>query len=146
MNHLILLTHGELSKGIRHSLGFILGEIADVTALSLRMDTSMEESRAMLEGALAACPAGEPVVVATDLPGGSTTQCALSVLPAHDNMYLVSGLNLALLMGLTMLELTGDREADLAALRECVEEAKESLLVVSDVVGSAAAVCDDDEL
>ena len=146
MNNIILLTHGELSKGIRHSLGFILGEAANVTALSLRMDTSMADSRAMLEQALGAYPAAEPVVVATDLPGGSTTQCAVSVLGAHENMYLVSGLNLALLMGLAMLELTGDREEDLAALRECVEEAKESLLVVSDVVGSAAAVCDDDEL
>ena len=52
MNHVVLLTHGEFSKGIAQSCEFILGNVPDLKALSITMETSMEQAADMLREAV----------------------------------------------------------------------------------------------
>ena len=97
MSNIILLTHGDFSKGIAQSCRFILGEAANLIPLSITMETGIEEALGMLRDALAKFEEEEPVIILTDIPGGSTTQAAVRVLGDRDNLYLVSGMNLGLL-------------------------------------------------
>ena len=132
MKNIILLTHGEFSKGIAQSCRFILGDVPNLTALSITLDESVEQTKAMIEDAWKAFGNLGPTILITDIPGGSTTQSAIRILAEHPDFYLVSGLCLGLLLSLAMLELTDDREENLKNIRAVVEEAKDTLMLVND--------------
>lgn len=143
MKNIILLTHGEFSKGIAQSCRFILGDVPNLTALSITLDESIEQTKAMIEDAWKDFGNSAPTILITDIPGGSTTQSSISVLSEHPDFYLVSGLCLGMLLSLAMLELTDDREENLRNIRTVVEEAKDTLMLVND--GEALSILQDEE-
>lgn len=60
-------------------------------------------------------------------------------------VYLVTGLNLGLLLSLATLDLTGNDQEDLSSIREIVEEARETITLVNDLSGGDE-LSDDGEL
>lgn len=143
MKNIILLTHGEFSQGIAQSCRFILGDVPNLTALCITLDESVNQTKAMIENAWKAFDNSAPTILITDILGGSTTQSAIGILPEHPDFYLVSGLNLGLLLSLAMLELTDDREENLKSIRSVIEEAKDTLVLVNDM--TAADTLQDEE-
>ena len=145
MSNIILLTHGDFSKGIAQSCRFILGEAANLIPLSITMETGIEEVLGMLRDAVAKFDEKEPVIILTDIPGGSTTQAAVRVLGDRDNLYLVSGMNLGLLIELAVTEFDEDRAGNEELIREAVEQAKSNLMLIS-TAADGDVLADDDEL
>ncbi len=146
MKNIILLTHGEFSKGIAQSCQFILGNVPNLTALSITLDESADGTVAMIEAALKDFQNDAPTILITDIPGGSTTQAALRALEAHPQLYVLSGLSLGLLLPVAMLELQEDREANLQSLREILEEAKETLTLINDITAGSSVEEEEGEL
>lgn len=130
MKHIILLTHGELGAGIANSLKLILGEYPDLQTLSISLNETVEEIAAMVEEALRNCNPDVPTVLITDIPGGSTTQAGLRVLERHSELYLVTGLNLGLLVGVALAELNGNRKEDRRQLDEIAEQARDTIKLI----------------
>ena len=133
MKNIILLTHGEFSKGIAQSCRFILGEVPNLTPLSITLNETVGETKTMVEQAMEAFDNDAPTMVITDIPGGSTTQAALQVLADHPETWLVTGLNLGLLVALIMLELTGDRETDSGKIKKVLAQARDTMTLVNDM-------------
>ena len=132
MNHVVLLTHGEFSKGIAQSCEFILGNVPDLKALSITMETSMEQAADMLREAVESY-GNQKVIVVTDMAAGSTTQAALRIIPEYENVYLLTGLNLGLLIGLLMTDLTDQKEENIKLLKSIAAQAKDTILFLNDM-------------
>lgn len=132
MNHVVLLTHGEFSKGIAQSCEFILGNVPDLKALSITMETSMEQAADMLREAVELF-GNQQVIVVTDMAAGSTTQAALRIIPEYENVYLLTGLNLGLLIGLLMTDLTDQKEENIKLLKSIAAQAKDTILFLNDM-------------
>lgn len=132
MNHVVLLTHGEFSKGIAQSCEFILGNVPDLKALSITMETSMEQAADMLREAVESF-GNQKVIVVTDMAAGSTTQAALRIIPEYENVYLLTGLNLGLLIGLLMTDLTDQKEENIKLLKSIAAQAKDTILFLDDM-------------
>ena len=133
MNHVVLLTHGEFSKGIAQSCEFILGNVPDLKALSITMETSMEQAADMLREAVESF-GNQKVIVVTDMAAGSTTQAALRIIPEYENVYLLTGLNLGLLIGLLMTDLTDQKEENIKLLKSIAAQAKDTILFLNDMM------------
>lgn len=133
MKNIILLTHGEFSKGIAQSCRFILGEVPNLTPLSITLNETVAETKAMVENVMDAFGNDARTLLITDMPGGSTTQAAIQVLADHPEVYLVTGLNLGLLVALIMFEPGDDRTANLEVLRQIIAQAKDTMTLVNDV-------------
>lgn len=142
MKNIIILTHGEFSRGITQSCRMILGDVAAPLALSIRPDSSTDMVNSMLENAICAYPKNETVVLLTDIPGGSTTRSALSMLNTHSNLIIVSGLNLGLLLEIAVLETAGNLPEDRAQIEEILAEARTSLQIVGDSAGASSDFCE----
>lgn len=69
----------------------------------------------------------------TDIPGGSTTQAAIKVIEGQKDKYLITGLNLGLLLTLVTLPLTKDRTDNLIKLKNAVLEAKNTIQIVDNL-------------
>lgn len=132
MNHVVLLTHGEFSKGIAQSCEFVLGNVPDLKALSITMETSMEQAADMLREAVELF-GNQQVIVVTDMAAGSTTQAALRIIPEYENVYLLTGLNLWLLIGLLMTDLTDQKEENIKLLKSIAAQAKDTILFLNDM-------------
>lgn len=145
MNNIILLTHGEFSKGIAQSCRFILGEVSNLTALSISLDETIDETREMIVNARAAFENARPTILITDIPGGSTTQAAVRVLAEQPDLYLVTGLNLGLLVALIMLDLTDDESENRQRIRMVIRQARETITLVNDMMGNTG-INEDEEL
>ena len=128
----VLLTHGEFSKGIAQSCEFILGNVPDLKALSITMETSMEQAADMLREAVESF-GNQKVIVVTDMAAGSTTQAALRIIPEYENVYLLTGLNLGLLIGLLMTDLTDQKEENIKLLKSIAAQAKDTILFLNDM-------------
>ena len=109
------------------------------------METGIEEALGMLRDAVAKFDEKEPVIILTDIPGGSTTQAAVRVLGDRNNLYLVSGMNLGLLIELAVTEFDEDRAGNEELIREAVEQAKSNLMLIS-TAADGDVLADDDEL
>lgn len=133
MKNIILLTHGDFSKGIAQSSRFILGEVENLVPISITFTETTEATKKMIEDAWRGFHNDAPTIIITDLPGGSTTQSALSFLEGRKNFYLISGLNLGLLLDIAMLDLTEDYETNLNLLRESAQESKNNIQLMNDL-------------
>ena len=132
MNHVVLLTHGEFSKGIAQSCEFVLGNVPDLKALSITMETSMEQAADMLREAVELF-GNQQVIVVTDMAAGSTTQATLRIISEYENVYLLTGLNLGLLIGLLMTDLTDQKEENIKLLKSIAAQAKDTILFLNDM-------------
>lgn len=88
----ILASHGGFSKGLKDSLGMILGELAEgVRAYSLYPGESASDFKESLEREIRES-AGTEFVILTDVFGGSVCN-ALMLLTGYENVKLFAGMN-----------------------------------------------------
>lgn len=122
---LLLISHGDFAAGIASTLRTFFGAdnvySACVTQERGTADL-MDKAQAYLEEW-----GEEQVVICSDLKGGSANQAALALL-ARPGTYLISGMNLALLLQLVMeSEITED------GIREMIAAAKEDMAFINEM-------------
>ena len=98
-----MATHGTFAVGIKESIKLIAGEFKNLKALSCYMKEDFnlkdEIDKILLEGK------DEEIIVVTDIFGGSVNNAFVERIPENKNLFVISGLNLPL-----MLELLGEYE------------------------------------
>lgn len=132
---LLLISHGDFAAGITSTLRNFFGAdnvySACVTQERGTADL-LEKAQAYLDewGA-------EQVVICSDLKGGSANQAALPFL-GRENTFLISGMNLSLLLQLAM-----ESEVTEEGIREMIAAAKEDMAFINDL--SLGKMDEDDE-
>ena len=133
MKHIVLLTHGHLCEGFASALQVISGSDNPLTLLCMEAQDSPDTMHSRVRQVLERFPAAEPVILMTDIPVGSTTQIAIPFLEDYANLYIVTGLNLGLLLEVALNPMEDDVSA---ILREAVEASRQTLLFINDQLDS----------
>ena len=134
MKQLVLLTHGHLCEGFASALQVIAASDTPLTLISMEAQDSPDTMRERVGQVLARFPAEDPVILMTDIPVGSTTQTAIPFLETYANLYIVTGLNLGLLLEIALNPMEGDINA---ILRDAVEASRQTLLFINDQLDSS---------
>lgn len=93
---IVVAAHGDLADGFVSAAALICGQIDDVRAVGLRPEDSPES---FLERLLEASgPPDEPLLILTDLVGGTPHNVAMAVVRRRPSAVLISGVNLAVLI------------------------------------------------
>ena len=108
----VIATHGTFATGIYESLKIIVGEQENVHLLNAFVDSNDIEGP--INEILAKIPQEEELIVCTDVFGGSVNNAWMKRLD-RENLYLITGTNLPLLMQL-FLAPEGDTEAMIRAI------------------------------
>lgn len=142
MSRILVATHARLAEGFADAVRFFMPEARNVSFLNGYVESNELERE--LRAALEALPGDGPVVVCTDIPGGSVNQVAMG-LAGEYGFQLVSGINLPLLLELVLAD---DPTPD--ALTQTVVAAREQLMLPLAELeadrGLAADEADDEEL
>lgn len=132
---IVVVTHGQLAREMVAAAEMIIGELPNITAVSIGWHVSPEEAEKEIETAISRVEDGHGTVLLTDMFGGTPTNLSLSLLD-KDRVEVVTGVNLPMLIRLASLG-----EDDLSmGLHEVAAQAcsqgKESIYLASDLLAS----------
>ena len=99
MRHYVIASHGGFSKGIYESIKIIIGEQAGVDIITAFID-GKNDIEALVNGTLEKIPYSDEIIVCTDVFGSSVNTEFMKQLKTRKNLYLITGMNLPLLMQL----------------------------------------------
>ena len=132
---ILLVSHGDLAQGLCNTAQKFFGA-SNIYYANVDLETGttglIEKVNKYLDEWK-----DEQVVVCSDLKGGSANQTVAQLLANHE-FFLVSGMNLALILQLIMCQ-----EVDEDSLKNMIEEAKNDLVLVNDLLNNIHS--DDDE-
>jgi mannose/fructose-specific phosphotransferase system component IIA len=127
---ILLISHGDLAKGIISSASMLAPELKQVASLTLWPEDNPDEFREKLEAAVKELDTGDGVFILADMLGGTPANQAVQVL--GDRVRMLTGLSLPMLYSLlTIREETGDF-AVLA--RDVMAEARDSIADVNELI------------
>ncbi|GEN94014.1 PTS sugar transporter subunit IIA [Pediococcus ethanolidurans] len=129
MRNILVLTHGEFANGIKDSLKLITG-VSSLNTLTISEDDTPKTIKEQIELFLENNKNSGEMIILTDIPGGSSTQFAFPYLKNYQNLYVVSELNLALLLEIV---LSNEENTD-KLLHTAIDNAKASLTYLNDLV------------
>lgn len=103
MRQFIIASHAHFAAGINESVSLLSGERDNVRTLSMYVDGNNDLAAAAAK-MLEEIPEGDDLVVCTDLFGGSVNNEFTSIVQRRPNTYLVTNMNLPLLIQLLFAE------------------------------------------
>ncbi|CYT83815.1 PTS sugar transporter subunit IIA [Streptococcus suis] len=109
MIKVIVVAHGQFASGILTSLKLIAGEVENIEAIDFSEGMSAQELKARIKSAIL----GErEVLILTDLLGGTPFKVSveLATEQKEQNVVVLSGLNLAMILEANFARLTDDLE------------------------------------
>ena len=99
MRHYVIASHGGFSKGIYESIKIIIGEQTGVDIITAFID-GKNDIEALVSGTLEKISSSDEIIVCTDVIRGSVNTEFMKQLKTYKNLYLITGMNLPLLMQL----------------------------------------------
>ena len=128
MRKILILTHGDLCKGVHSALAVITAGSNKADTLSINADDNEKVVIDRLENYINEFKEDQ-IIILTDIPFGSSTQFAMKMLVENNNLYIVTGINLALLLELIL----GDDVDDInQSIRNAIISSQQTLLFIND--------------
>lgn len=131
---IVVVTHGQLANELVSAAEMIVGEIPNVTAVSIGWHDSPEDAQGEIQEAIERVECGQGTVVLTDMFGGTPSNLSLTLLE-KDRVEIVTGVNLPMLIKLASLR--EQKNTDLLEVaRQACAQGKESIYQASDLLSS----------
>ena len=132
---LVLVTHGRLAAEFITALEHVVGPQEAIESVCIGPDDDMEARRKDIADAILKVDSGKGVIILTDLFGGTPSNLAISLMKTQ-NVEVIAGVNLPMLIRLEGARKTMDVRAAVAAAREA---GRKYISVASEILGEAAA-------
>ncbi|MBB3763836.1 PTS sugar transporter subunit IIA [Sphingomicrobium lutaoense] len=132
---LVLVTHGRLASEFITAMEHVVGPQEAIIGICIDADDDMEARRSDIGAAIAKVDQGQGVIILTDLFGGTPSNLAISLMDG-ENVEVIAGVNLPMLIRLEGARKSMDVQAAVAAAREA---GRKYISVASEILGEAAA-------
>ncbi|WP_130812446.1 PTS sugar transporter subunit IIA [Olsenella sp. Marseille-P4559] len=113
--HYIIASHAHFAQGIYESVKLLSGERDDVTVINAFVDGNDDVAR-VAAATVDALPTSDDIVVLTDLLGGSVNNEFTKLMITRPHVYLVTNMNLPLLLTLFLSDDAEDTKKMLSNL------------------------------
>ena len=131
---IVLVTHGSLGEALVHSMNLILGEQAQVEALSLMVEDDITVANKRLREAVEKAEEGDGVLILTDMLGGTPSNLSLALL-GQPEIDVISGVNLPMLLKATQTRQQHDLRESASRVKE---HARSSIVLAREVLENGA--------
>jgi mannose/fructose-specific phosphotransferase system component IIA len=129
---IVLISHGDLAKGIISSASMLVPQVENITSLTLWPDDNPDEFQQKLEAAVKAADTGDGVFILADMLGGTPANRAMYCI--GERVRMMTGLSLPMLYSLINIR---EETSDLAALaRDVMAEARDAMVDVNELMAS----------
>lgn len=129
----LIVTHGNLAHELLNAARQIEADVAGIEAVPLEWNDTVDEARDKIQEALGRIGAERPVIIFTDMFGGTPSNISLSFLESG-RVEIVTGVNLPMIVKFAMVK---TEAKDLAALAHVIsEKGSKAIRVASDLLAS----------
>lgn len=139
MKKIIIASHQYLAQGLKSTLEYIVPNTVEVIDINAYIENISVENQILTS--LEQCNEEEQIFVFTDLLGGSVNQEFINKISKY-NIELIAGANLPIIM--TIVLGLGEQDLSKDDIRVAIEEARNQLVYVNDLL-STQEVDEDDE-
>lgn len=139
MKKIIIASHQYLAKGLKSTLEYIVPNTVEVIDINAYIENISVENQILTS--LEQCNEEEQIFVFTDLLGGSVNQEFINKISKY-NIELIAGANLPIIM--TIVLSLGEQDLSKDDIRVAIEEARDQLVYVNDLL-STQEIDEDDE-
>jgi PTS system mannose-specific IIA component len=130
----VVVTHGQLAPELVNAAEAIVGDLANVSAVSIGWHDDVDQARNEIAQAIEEVATPSGTLVLTDMFGGTSSNLAVTLL-APGRVEVVTGVNLPMLLKLATLRDVGDLKAVARLVRE---HGQGAVWVASDLLESRA--------
>ena len=124
---ILVISHGNLSKGLLSSLSMFYAEEKQIEALSINCDTNIDSFTKEMGEAIARLDKGEGVIVLADMFGGSPCNSTFGYI--GKNVDVIAGVNFPMLLSaVTYRHTTEDRKT---LVDKLIESSKAGIIHVN---------------
>jgi PTS system mannose-specific IIA component len=95
---IIVVTHVDYGSALLRAAEYISGPVQDCTCIQIDASVDVATTVTRLKEAVERLNAGNGVLVLTDMFGGTSTNLSLSLLGARDDVEVLTGVNLPMLL------------------------------------------------
>ena len=127
MVNFIIASHGKLAEGFLSALEILMGKREDIDVVSAYLDE--EPLEAKTKSIFSKYAPEDTVIVFTDMYGGSVNRHFAQMALEKDNVHVISGVNLGLMLEVIMQMEEG---FDKAQLLEIIDRSRSLLCYVND--------------
>lgn len=139
MKKIIIASHQYLAQGLKSTLEYIVPNTVEVIDINAYIENISVENQILTS--LEQCNEEEQIFVFTDLLGGSVNQEFIEKIAKY-NIELIAGANLPIIM--TIVLRVGEQDLTKDDIRVAIEEARDQLVYVNDLL-STQEIDEDDE-
>lgn len=126
----VLVTHGQLARELVHAAETIIGEVQQITAVSIGWHDDVETARQAIKSAIDQVNSGGGVLVLTDVLGGTPTNIAASFM-GIEPIEIVTGVNLPMVIRLASQR--GDEDLKSLA-RQVRDQGQQNIYLASEIL------------
>lgn len=131
---IVVVTHGQLANELVAAAEMIVGEIPNITAVSIGWHDDPAEAQREIQEALGRVDFGQGAIVLTDMFGGTPTNLSLPFLE-KGRVEVLTGVNLPMLIKLVSLR-EGPEASLLEVAREICAQGKQNIYLASDLLST----------
>ena len=128
MRKIVIATHSMMAKGLKDTLEFIIGPQKSLLAITAYIDSDYSINQE-IEQLFSDLASDDELIVTVDLLGGSVSN-AFSEQIDKDNFYLISGVNLPLLLELC---LSGEQDTK-KLIQKAMNSGNEGIVLVNELL------------
>ncbi|MFS0955930.1 PTS sugar transporter subunit IIA [Enterococcus durans] len=128
MRKIVIATHSMMAKGLKDTLEFIIGPQKSLLAITAYIDSDYSINQE-IEQLFSDLAPDDELIVTVDLLGGSVSN-AFSEQIDKDNFYLISGVNLPLLLELC---LSGEQDTK-KLIQKAMNSGNEGIVLVNELL------------
>lgn len=128
MRKYILASHGKLSEGMVDSVHMIMGDIQNLSWVSLSFGEHPDKIRYALEKDILQHPQDEYIII-SDIAGGSVNTALLQLLKIK-NVHVIAGMHLGMILALCTSE---DADTSLM-INQVLKETKANIIYANDLL------------
>ena len=128
MRKIVIATHSMMAKGLKDTLEFIIGPQKSLLAITAYIDSDYAINQE-IEQLFSDLAPDDELIVTVDLLGGSVSN-AFSEQIGKDNFYLISGVNLPLLLELC---LSGEQDTK-KLIQKAMNSGNEGIVLVNELL------------
>lgn len=128
----VIVSHGKLAEEILNALTIIIGEAANIEAISIGWYDEVEESKKKINQSLKSVDQKNGVVIFTDMFGGTASNLSFSFLK-NDQVEIITGVNLPMLIKFVSLQRSNNLKE---VVKKVVEQGKKNIHLASALLSS----------
>ncbi|AQS07416.1 MULTISPECIES: PTS sugar transporter subunit IIA [Clostridium] len=139
MIQIILASHGDLAKGMKDTLGMIIGDVSMVEAFSSYRNEEVNV-REIVEKIVREKYIEADIFIFTDILGGSVNTEMMSLIKEYPKIHVISGMNLPIIISVA----TQANEISESLLQQIIEESQQGIVDCNKLLNECKNIKEED--